>query len=86
VHAGDAGALYDSVHSQILSLPGATLVYPGHDYKGCTCSSVAEEAAHNPRLTRPKEEFSAIMAGLGLPYPKHIDKAMPANLRCGIDE
>ncbi|WIA11128.1 hypothetical protein OEZ85_011271 [Tetradesmus obliquus] len=82
---GDAGLLYDSVHSKLFTLPDDTLVYPAHDYKGRTCSSIAEEKAHNPRLSKNKEEFVEIMNNLGLPYPKQIDRALPANLKCGID-
>ncbi len=64
--AGSATTLYHSVHSQLFSLPPGTLVYPAHDYKGRTCSSVAEEAAHNPRLTKTEEEFVQIMTNLNL--------------------
>jgi sulfur dioxygenase len=82
---GDAGALYHSVHEKIFSLPDATLLYPGHDYKGRTVTTVAEEKRLNPRLgggkTRP--EFVAIMSKLALAYPKKIDVALPANLACG---
>jgi sulfur dioxygenase len=53
--------------------------------QGRTCSSIGEEKAHNPRLTKSKDEFVEIMANLGLPYPKQIDRALPANLKCGID-
>lgn len=83
---GDSAALYGSVHGQILSLPGDTLIYPGHDYKGRTVTTVAEELAHNPRLGGGKtvEEFTAIMEGLNLADPKKIDVAVPANLRCGL--
>lgn len=82
---GDAGRLYDSVHSQILSLSPDTLVYPAHDYKGRTVSTVKEEIATNARLGggRPREEFIGIMAELKLAYPKQIDRAVPANRHCG---
>lgn len=82
---GDAGRLYDSVHSQILSLAPDTLVYPAHDYKGRTVSTVKEEIATNARLGggRPREEFIGIMADLKLAYPKQIDRAVPANRHCG---
>jgi hypothetical protein len=53
--------------------------------QGRTCSSIGEEKAHNPRLTKSKEEFVQLMNNLGLPYPKQIDRAVPANLKCGID-
>ena len=81
---GDAGTLYESVHSQLFALPGETVVFPAHDYKGRTSSTVADERATNPRLTKPKQEFIDLMAGLGLPYPKKIDVAVPANLVCGV--
>ena len=78
--------LYDGIHSKILSLPEDTLVYPAHDYKGNTVSSVAEEKVHNPRFTKNREDFIKFMAELGLPYPKKIDVAVPANLRDGREE
>ncbi len=83
---GSARELYRSVHEQIFSLPDATLVYPGHDYKGRTVSTVGEEKRWNPRLaaTRTEDEFVATMAGLQLAYPKKIDVALPANLQCGV--
>ncbi len=82
---GDAGRLYDNVHAQILSLPGDTLVYPAHDYKGRTVSTVKEELATNARLGggKSRAEFIEIMANLKLAYPKQIDRALPANLQCG---
>lgn len=82
---GDAGALYDSVTNKLFVLPGETLVYPAHDYKGRYVSSVAQERKRNPRLGDGKnlEEFVEIMANLNLPYPKFIDYAVPANRTCG---
>jgi glyoxylase-like metal-dependent hydrolase (beta-lactamase superfamily II) len=82
---GDARKLYDSVHNQILSLPADTLVYPAHDYKGRTVSTVKEETALNARLGggKSREEFIRIMANLNLAYPKQIERALPANLHCG---
>ena len=85
---GDAATLYRSIHSKIFTLPGETLVYPGHDYQHRHVSSVAQEQARNPRLGGGKtvEEFVAIMAGLNLPRPNQIDVAVPANRRCGLRE
>lgn len=82
---GDARLLYASVHDQIFSLPETCAVYPGHDYKGRTVSSVEEEKAHNPRLGggRTAEDFVRIMEGLTLANPARIDVAVPANLKCG---
>ncbi|MEA3029567.1 MAG: sulfur dioxygenase [Sphingomonadales bacterium] len=82
---GCAATLYRSVHDKIFSLPDETLVYPAHDYRGREVSSVGKERARNPRLGggRSAQEFVAIMADLGLPYPKKIDIAVPANRRCG---
>lgn len=81
---GDAELLYSNVQSKIFTLPDDTLIYPCHDYKGRLNSSVGEEKAYNPRLTKSKEEFVQIMQNLGLPYPKQIDKAVPANLEDGV--
>lgn len=83
---GSAKTLFGSVHGQIFSLDGETLLYPGHDYKGRTVTTVDEERAHNPRLGGGKgeDEFVAIMNGLQLAYPKKIDTALPANLQCGV--
>jgi sulfur dioxygenase len=83
---GDAAQLYNSVHSQIFTLPLDTLLYPAHDYKGQTVTTVGEELQYNPRLTKDEESFKAIMANLGLPYPKMIDAAVPANMVCGLHE
>jgi len=82
---GDARQLYRSITGKLFRLPDATLVYPGHDYKGRTATSIGEEKRHNPRLGagKPEEAFVEIMSNLGLPYPKKIDVALPANLRCG---
>ncbi|KAL1131938.1 hypothetical protein AAG570_011549 [Ranatra chinensis] len=73
---GDAATLYDSVHTQILSLPDNFKLYPAHDYKGLTVTTVGEEKKYNPRLTRSKEEFIHIMDNLNLSYPKKIGKSI----------
>lgn len=82
---GDPGRLYDSIHHKLFTLPPDTLVYPGHDYQGNTVSTIRQELHKNPRLGggKSREEFIAIMNGLELPYPRHIDAAVPANLACG---
>lgn len=82
---GDAAALYRSIHEKLFTLPDETLVYPGHDYHGRWVSSIAQEKARNPRVGggRTLAEFTATMAGLGLPYPKFIDYAVPGNRQCG---
>ena len=81
---GSSTTLYHSVQSQLFSLPGETLVYPGHDYKGETVSTIAEEKAFNPRLSLSEKEFVELMDNLNLPNPKKIDEAVPANLNCGL--
>lgn len=81
---GSAENLYESVWSKILSLPDNTVLYPAHDYKGMTSTSVAEEKKLNPRLTKNKEEFVDLMNNLGLAYPKKIDASLPANKMCGL--
>ncbi|HRZ60013.1 MAG TPA: rhodanese-like domain-containing protein, partial [Rubrivivax sp.] len=85
---GDAAALYRSVHMQLFTLPGGCRVYPGHDYHGMGVSSIDEERRFNPRLGGDVGEgdFAGFMQHLGLPHPKRIDQAVPANLRCGRPE
>lgn len=83
---GDAATLYESVHQKIFSLPDETLIYPAHDYRGRTVSTVGEEKRHNPRLktTQSRADFVETMANLQLAYPKKIDVAVPANLFGGV--
>jgi sulfur dioxygenase len=85
---GSPERLYRSVREQILSLPPGCLLYPGHDYRGLTVTSVAEEKRFNPRLGGDVNEadFAGYMNNLGLPHPKLMDIAVPANLRCGHPE
>ncbi|XP_011044757.1 PREDICTED: persulfide dioxygenase ETHE1 homolog, mitochondrial-like [Populus euphratica] len=83
---GSAHQLYQSVHSQIFSLPKETLIYPAHDYRGFTVSTVGEEMQYNPRLTKDEEMFKSIMENLNLPYPKMIDIAVPSNMVCGLQD
>ena len=72
------------MHTQLFTLPEATVVYPAHDYKGRRSSNIGIEKTSNPRLTLPEDKFVDLMQNLGLPYPKKIDKAVPANLACGV--
>jgi len=85
---GSPATLYRSVKEQILTLPAHCLLYPGHDYRGLTVTSVAEERAYNPRLGGDVDltDFAGYMNHLGLPHPKLMDIAVPANLRCGQPE
>jgi len=82
---GDAATMYRSVYSQIFTLPASCLLYPGHDYRGLTATSVAEERAFNPRLGGDLSEtdFVGYMQNLGLAHPKQMDVAVPANVQCG---
>ena len=74
--------------TKLFSLPDATVVYPAHDYQGRTESSIANEKERNPRLGggKTQKDFVDIMANLNLPYPKKIDVAVPANMRCGVPD
>jgi len=83
---GSADTLYSSVWSRILSLPDNTTLYPAHDYKGQTASTVGEEKKFNPRLTKTREEFITLMGNLNLAYPKKIDMSLPANMVCGLHQ
>ncbi|MDM4772622.1 MBL fold metallo-hydrolase [Solimonas sp. SE-A11] len=81
---GDPGRSWDSIHDRLLSLDDDTLVYPAHDYRGWTVSTIGEERRFNPRLAgRSRDEYIALMRGLRLPDPRMMDIAIPANLACG---
>lgn len=81
---GDPGKLYDGIVNKIFTLPDHYVVYPGHDYNGFISSTVGEEKTLNPRLAgKSRAEFIVLMQGLNFPYPKKIDVALPANLKCG---
>jgi glyoxylase-like metal-dependent hydrolase (beta-lactamase superfamily II)/rhodanese-related sulfurtransferase len=85
---GDASVLYRSITQQIFTLPGDCLLYPAHDYAGRTVTTVDEEKRWNPRVGGAANEadFVGYMQNLGLPHPKQIDHAVPANLECGKPE
>ena len=82
---GEARHMYQSIHSQIFTLPDETLLYPGHDYRGLTVTSVAEEKKYNPRLggKLSENDFDGYMRNLDLQHPHQIDIAVPANLKSG---
>ena len=82
--SGDPGTLYDSVTIGLFSLPDATLVYPAHDYRGHTVSTIGEEKQFNPRFVgRDRDNFIQFMNNLNLADPKKMMEAVPANERCG---
>ncbi|CDX30439.1 Beta-lactamase domain-containing protein [Mesorhizobium plurifarium] len=84
---GDARHQYESIFGRLLKLPDATLVYPAHDYKGDTVSTIGEEKAFNPRLqVRSVEEYVEIMNNLKLANPKMMDVAVPANMKVGLQQ
>jgi glyoxylase-like metal-dependent hydrolase (beta-lactamase superfamily II)/rhodanese-related sulfurtransferase len=78
-------AQYDSIFNRLLKLPEETLVFPAHDYKGDTVSTIGEERRCNPRLqVKSVDEYAALMNGLNLSNPKMMDVAVPANMRQGL--
>jgi len=85
---GDPQVMYRSVHDRIFSLPDDCLLYPAHDYRGLTVTSVGEEKQYNPRLGGDlnANDFAGYMNNLGLAHPKKLDIAVPANLKCGRPE
>jgi sulfur dioxygenase len=84
---GDPRAQYDSIFNKLLKLPDAMLVYPAHDYKGDTVSTIGEEKLFNPRLrVKSMDEYAELMNNLKLPNPKMMDVAVPANMRVGLHQ
>jgi sulfur dioxygenase len=81
---GNAEDLYRSLTEVLFALPDDTRVWPGHDYRGHTMSTIGEEKRHNPRVAgKSREEFVHILDNLNLPRPARIDEAVPANRMCG---
>ena len=83
---GSAAQQYDSIFNKLLKLDDAVLLYPAHDYKGWTVSTIGEEKAYNPRLqVSSAQAYVTMMNALKLDNPKLMDIAVPANLKCGRD-
>ena len=85
---GDASQLFRSIREKLLTLPDECLVLPAHDYEGRTASTIGEERRHNPRIGggAREEDFVGYMNNLGLPHPKQLAVAVPANMRAGKPE
>src|SRR6201985_1011997 len=84
---GSAGAQYDSIFGRLLKLPDETMVFPAHDYKGDTVSTIGEEKRYNPRLqVRSVDEYVELMGNLNLPNPKLMDVVVPANMHVGLHQ
>ena len=84
---GSSRAQYESIFNRLLKLPEETLVFPAHDYKGDTVSTIGEEKRYNPRLqVRNVDEYIELMANLKLPNPKMMDVAVPANMHVGLHQ
>lgn len=83
--SGDVHKMWHSIREKIFTLPDDSLLYPAHDYMGRTVSTVVEEKQYNPRLggDAREEDFAGYMNNLGLPHPRLIDQAVPANMKVG---
>jgi rhodanese-related sulfurtransferase len=82
---GDPRQQYDSIFNKLLKLPEDTMVFPAHDYKGETVSTIGEEKAFNPRLqVKSIDQYVEVMNNLNLPNPKMMDVAVPANMKVGL--
>jgi glyoxylase-like metal-dependent hydrolase (beta-lactamase superfamily II)/rhodanese-related sulfurtransferase len=84
---GSARAQYDSIFNRLLKLPDETMVFPAHDYKGDTVSTIGEEKRFNPRLqVRSADDYVEMMNNLKLPNPKLMDVVVPANMHVGLHQ
>src|SRR6195256_4103829 len=84
---GDARMQYESLFGRLLRLPDETLVFPAHDYKGDTVSTIGEEKRYNPRLqVRSVDDYVELMGNLNLPNPKLMDVVLPANMHVGLHQ
>jgi sulfur dioxygenase len=77
---GDAGAQYDAVTRRLFALPDSTVVWPGHDYKGHTSSTIGDEKKNNPRFVgKSRDEYIDLMSKLGLPFPEKVQQSLQVN-------
>jgi rhodanese-related sulfurtransferase len=77
---GDAGEQFDAITQKLFALPDETLVFPAHDYRGNTRSTIGEEKRLNPRVTnRSREQYVELMNNLGLPLPDNIQEVLQPN-------
>ncbi|MGH6789323.1 MAG: MBL fold metallo-hydrolase [Pseudolabrys sp.] len=82
---GDARMQYESIFGKLLRLPDETMVFPAHDYKGDTVSTIGEEKRYNPRLqVKSMDDYVTLMSNLKLPNPKMMDVAVPSNMKVGL--
>ena len=83
---GDSGAQYDSITGKLFTLPDETLVYPAHDYRGNTCTTIGCERQQNPRIAgRTRDEYVALMASISFPLPDKIQEVLQSN-QTAIDD
>ncbi len=83
---GDAGTQYDSITGKLFELPDDTLVFPGHDYRGNTQSTIGEEKQHNPRIAgRSREQYMSLMDSIEFPLPSKIQEVLQPN-QTAIDD
>lgn len=77
---GDAGAQFDAVTTRLFTLPDDTVVWPGHDYKGSTASTIGQEKRTNPRFVgKSREAYIDLMGKLGLPFPEKVQQSLQVN-------
>lgn len=83
---GDAGQQYDAITQKLFVLPDETLVYPAHDYRGNTSSTIGQEKKTNPRVAgRTREQYVALMASMNFPMPDKIQEVLQPN-QSAIDD
>jgi rhodanese-related sulfurtransferase len=81
---GDAEALWDSLFNKVLTLDPTTTVYPAHDYKERSSTTIGQEIATNPRLAqRDRAAFVEMMRQLNLSAPTHLTEALRTNMSGG---
>lgn len=82
--SGDPHQLHESLFDKLLKLPAELLVFPAHDYKGRSHSTLAVEIAENPRLQKTdRADFVEMMQSLDLSAPTHLTEALRTNMSGG---
>lgn len=83
----DPGGLFESVRARLMSLPDATVVLPGHNYRDILFTTIGHERLNNPalRFESGAAYARALNAVEGAGNSPDVDAALATNLEADPD-